>query len=153
MFKAGNIKNYCNIWAKIISDRFILVIVKRGLKVNLNKIVVGNAPYLYHCKQVLVINLEVEKLLKKGVIVRSPQDGQGYFSNIFIHPKKDGSYRMILNLKKFSTSVEAPHFKMESIKNVTSMIHRRMDGISRPKGCIFHNPNMIIRLCAKILMV
>ena len=97
--------------------------------------------------------MEIEKLLKKGVIVRSPQDGQGYFSNIFIHPKKDGSYRMILNLKKFNTSVEAPHFKMESIKNVTSMIHRRMDGISRPKGCIFHNPNMIIRLCTKILMV
>ena len=68
--------------------------------------------------------MEVEKLLKKGVIVRSPQDGQGYFSNIFIHPKKDGSYRMNLNLKKFSTSVEAPHFKMESIKNVTSMIHK-----------------------------
>ena len=31
---------------------------------------------------------------------------------------------MILNLKKLNTSVEAPHFKMKSIKNVTSMIHK-----------------------------
>ena len=66
-FKAGNIKNYYNIWAKITSDNFILDIVKKGVKVNLNRIVVGNAPHLYHHKQkeVVVINLEVEKPLKK----------------------------------------------------------------------------------------
>ena len=125
-FKAGNIRNDYNICAKITSGHFISDIMKKSLKVNLNKIVVGNAPQLYHRKQeeVLVINLEVEKLLKKGDIVRAPQDGQGYFSNIFIRPEKNGSYRMILNLKKLNTSVEAPHFKMESIKNVTSMIHK-----------------------------
>ena len=66
--------------------------MKKGLKVNLNKIVVRNDPHLYHRKQeeVLVINYELEKVFKKGVIVRAPQDGQGYFSNIFIRPKKDG---------------------------------------------------------------
>ena len=92
----------------------------------LNKIVVDNAPHLYHHKQeeVLVTNLEVEKLLKIGVIVRAPQNGQEYFSNIFIWLKKDGSHSMTLNLKKLNTSVEASHFKMESIKNVTSVIHK-----------------------------
>ena len=121
--QAGNIRNYYNICAKITSGHFISDIVKKGLKVNLNKIVVGNAPQLYHRKQeeVLVINLEVEKLLKKGDIVRAPQDGQGYFSNIFIRPKKNGSCRMILNLKKLNTFVEAPHFKMESIKNLKTL--------------------------------
>ena len=49
-FKAGNIKNYYNIWAKITSYHFILDIVKKGLTMNLYKIVVGNAPHLYHCK-------------------------------------------------------------------------------------------------------
>ena len=47
--------------------------------------------------------------------MRAPQDGQGYFSNIFIRPKKDDSHRIILNLKKLNASVEAPHFKMESM--------------------------------------
>ena len=125
-FKVGNIKNYYNMCAKITSDHFILDIVKKGLKVSLNKLVVGNAPHLCHRKQeeVLAINLEVEKLLKKRIIVREPQDGKGYFSNIFVHPKKDGSHGMILNLKKLNTSVEAPHFKIESITNITSMIHK-----------------------------
>ena len=34
---------------------------------------------------------------------------------------------MILNLKKFNTSVESPHFKMELFKNVTNMIYKNVD--------------------------
>ena len=62
-FKAGNIKNYYNIWVSITSDHFILDIVKNVLKVNLNNVVVGNAPHFYHRKQEerLVINSDVEK--------------------------------------------------------------------------------------------
>ena len=89
----------------------------------------------------IVINYEVEKLLKKGVIVRAPQDEKGYFSNIFICPKKDGPHRMILNLKKLNTSMEAPHFKMESIKNITSMMHKNVWMASEDlKGAYFTIP-------------
>ena len=40
------------------------------------------------------------------------------FSNVFLRPKPDSSFRMILNLKKLNKYVEAPYFKMASIKNV-----------------------------------
>ena len=49
-----------------------------------------------------------------------------FISPIFLKPKKDGSYRMILNLKELNASVEAPHFKMESIRNIVSMVHRNV---------------------------
>ena len=70
--KTENIKNYCNVWAKITSDHLILDISKNGLKINLNNAMLGNAPHLHHRKQeeVLVTNLEVEKLMRKGVAVR-----------------------------------------------------------------------------------
>ena len=60
-FKTRNIKKYCNIWPKITSRHFILDIVKKSLKVNFNKIVVGKTPHLHRRKQkeVLDINLEV----------------------------------------------------------------------------------------------
>ena len=39
-------------------------------------------------------------------------------SQIFLfEPKKDGSYRTILNLKKLNQDCETTHFKMESIKH------------------------------------
>ena len=41
-------------------------------------------------------------------------------SPIFYSP--DGTFRMILNLKKINECVEAPHFKMVSVKNVLCMI-------------------------------
>ena len=41
---------------------------------------------------------------------------------IFLRPKPDSSFRKILNLKKLNECIEAPHFKMESIKNVLFMI-------------------------------
>ena len=40
----------------------------------------------------------------------------------FLRPKPDGTFRMILSLKKLNKCVEAPHFKKESIKNVLCMI-------------------------------
>ena len=41
---------------------------------------------------------------------------------MFWRPKPDGSFRMILNLKKLNECVEASQFKMESINNVLCMI-------------------------------
>ena len=47
-----------------------------------------------------------------------------FVSSIFARTKKDGSHRMILNLKKLNTFVDSPHFKMGSIRNVISMVHK-----------------------------
>ena len=69
-FKVTSIKNYYNVWAKFTSDYSVLDIVKKGLQVNLNNVVVGNAPHLFHHKQEegLVVNSEVEKLFKKELL-------------------------------------------------------------------------------------
>ena len=43
-------------------------------------------------------------------------------STIFLRPKNDGSFRMILNLKQFNESVEYHHFKMDTLETVTRMM-------------------------------
>ena len=43
-------------------------------------------------------------------------------SGVFIRPKKDNTYRMILNLKKLNAFIEYNHFKMESINHVIDII-------------------------------
>ena len=47
-----------------------------------------------------LVQKEIEKLLQKQVIIHSKNEIKQYVSPIFLRPKKDGNYRMILNLKK-----------------------------------------------------
>jgi hypothetical protein len=45
-----------------------------------------------------------------------------YLSPIFMRPKKNGEYRLILNLKKLNKSVEYHHFKMDTFENAIKII-------------------------------
>ena len=46
-----------------------------------------------------IVDAEVSKLLSKGVIVNTTRKPNDNVSSIFTSNKKDGSYRMIFNLK------------------------------------------------------
>ena len=63
----------------------------------------------------LIIDEEIQKLLDKGVIVPCRHEIGEYLSPIFVTEKKDGSFRMILNLKSLNQHVEYQHFKMDSV--------------------------------------
>ena len=43
-------------------------------------------------------------------------------SSIFTRPKADGSYRVILNLKKLNEFITFQHSRLESLKDVLDMI-------------------------------
>ena len=66
----------------------------------------------------LVIEAEIKKkkkLLDKGVIVPTQHESGEYISPIVVANKKDGSYRTILNLKRFNQHVEYQHFNLGSV--------------------------------------
>ena len=65
-----------------------------------------------------IIDLEVKKLLDKGVILQAEPERRQFVSSVFTRPKKDGSKRMILNLKKLNKFFTRNKFKMESLNHV-----------------------------------
>ena len=69
-----------------------------------------------------VIDLEFSKPLKNQVIVETSHSPGEYLSTVFVHPKKDGSFGMILNLKKLNEWVEYHHFKMDTFQTVLKVI-------------------------------
>ena len=86
-----------------------------------------------------VINNEIKKLLLKGVIIPTSIEKQDFFSNIFVIPKTDGTYWMILNLKALNFLLNVPHFKMESIHSVIRMVqHNSSTAPVDLKGCIHY---------------
>ena len=65
---------------------------------------------------------EIAKLVLKGVLIESSHEQGEFLSTVFLRPKKDGTHRLILNLKNLNKFVTYHHFKMESLKQVVNMI-------------------------------
>ena len=64
------------------------------------------------------IDLEIQKLLAKGVITKCEHETGEYISPIFIN----SLCRLILNLKNLSEDMPYIHFKMEILQSVLSLI-------------------------------
>ena len=111
-------------WKRITSDKYILDIVKQGLKLKFLSEAPHREPFrvTYNTKENGIISQEISKLLKKKVIVQTIAEKGNFFSSVFLSAKKDESYRMILNLKKLNKYIDSKHFKMESLQNVFHMV-------------------------------
>ena len=58
----------------------------------------------------------------REIIEKATHSNGEYISNIFIRPKKDGSYWLILNLQQLNESVEYHHFKMGNLRNAITLM-------------------------------
>ena len=87
------------------------------------KTVYKHAPcQIFNGKETALVRDEVAKLLDKGVIVGSSHEPDELISNIFLRKKKDGTYRMILNLKQLNEFIVYRHFKMDSLQAATELM-------------------------------
>ena len=88
-------------------------------------------------EQSQAIDVEIEELLRKGVVVPSNHTEGEFISPIFIRPKKDNRVRVILILKKFNVNVENFHFKMEILKHALTLVSQNFFFLFiRPTGCL-----------------
>ena len=70
---------------------------------------------IHNAQEKSIISLEINKILKKGVITKYQKE-QDDFTSIFTREKKDGTFRIILNLKYLNEFVEHKHFKWNPLK-------------------------------------
>ena len=101
-FRAGQLREHVSAWESLTSDPFILDAIKH-YHIEFECEVPYQAQTPRHIYSSLsdkeVIDGEIPKLLLKGVIERTCHTGNGFVSKVFVRPKKDGTYRMILNLR------------------------------------------------------
>ena len=121
---AGNIKHFIGKWQELTCDSTILSAVagyKIEFLVNPVQIMVPK-PTNMSPQEIYHTDLQIDKFIKKGIIVQSYHEQGEFISNISLRPKKDGSFRMILNLKELNKFVMYHHFKMESIHTCTQLM-------------------------------
>ena len=69
-----------------------------------------------------LIQEEINKLLKKGVVVECEHEAVEHISPIFLRGKTDGTQRLILNLKILNKDLEYKLFKMQKLQTILTLI-------------------------------
>ena len=71
-----------------------------------------------------IMEEEIQSLLQKQAISQIPTAIKGFYSNMFIVPKKDGGQRPVINLKQLNRYVKSEHFKMEGLHTVKALLRK-----------------------------
>ena len=110
------------IWALITRDQ----VIGQGVRLDFTSIPPQDRVTVFQpclsTTQTAIITTEIESLLRLKVIAPSCQSSCLWISPIFTTTNKDGTSRLILNLKKLNLLITHIPFKMESIKDVIHMI-------------------------------
>lgn len=124
-FRAGQVRHHLPFWESLTNDPVILDAIKHHhieceaeyptQTVQPNKI-------NFSAAEIMIIDAEIAKLVSKEVLQVTNHVPDGFVSNIFIRPKKDGAFRMILNLKPLNKFVDYHHFKMDTFRTALKLI-------------------------------
>ena len=120
----GNTRNCLNVWKQLTTDPEILDFVAH-CHIEFTD---GPAKYSreshrnFTAVEQQFISEEVTKLLELVAIVRSNHEEGECISLIFVVPKSDGSHRLIFNLKNCNQAVLYPHFKMDNLASVLTLV-------------------------------
>ena len=120
---AGRLQGLISTWKVITSDLWVVNTV-RGYRIDFlsepQQSVRPHTPQ-YPAEQEQLIVEEVKELLGKGAIVEVHNPQGGFYSNLFLVPKKDGGQRLVINLKALNSFVQTEHFKMEGIQSLVRL--------------------------------
>ena len=123
-FVAGNIANFVDSWLELTHDTWVISNVK-GVSIPFISVPLQARvprPLRLSDAEASVITTELQTLLNKGIIERvGPCSGQ-WISNIFIRPKPNGKFRIILDLTALNKCVQYSHFKMCSLQTALDML-------------------------------
>ena len=124
---AGRLRDHINTWKVMTKDLWVLDTV-RGYRIDFlsepHQRVIPHTSR-YSAEQTQLIVEEVQELLNKGAVVQIHSPRRGFYSNLFLVPKKDGEQRPVINLKALNQFVQMQHFKMEGIHTLKDLINQK----------------------------
>ena len=121
---AGRLASFVNAWRVLTGDLWVLnAIVGYQIPFKEVPVQVQRPPEARFSKeQEALLRTEVESLLQKGAILYQVHNPNGFYSSLFLVPKKNGQMRPVINLKQLNQWVETPHFKMEGISTLRDLL-------------------------------
>ena len=125
-FRAGKLQNFIDEWRNITSDPLIHdVVCHFHIDFEREPLSSTSSPRpqcTFSETEQTIIGSEIEKFLENGIIQFSVNEPDQIISPIFTRLKKDGSHRVIFNLKKLNESVSYHHFKMDTLETALKLM-------------------------------
>ena len=111
-------------WIQITRDPWVLNVISEGLLLPLeDHPPLSNVPINLTSHHPSLEEV-VTSLIKKGAIERVlTRDSPGFYSRLFLVPKKDGSWRPVIDLSNLNSFLRTDKFKMETPASVRLAIH------------------------------
>ena len=125
----GRLALFLDQWGEITTDSWVLSIIRGGLDLQFKRrppLSVTPIPFSVPSdpQRVLLLDTEVSTLLQKAAIELVPPSAldPGFYSRIFLVPKKTGGMRPVIDLSVLNTFLVVPHFKMETNRSIRASI-------------------------------
>ena len=120
----GRLAHFVEQWEELTDNKWVLSIIWNGFKIPFKSV----PPLL-----VVLINLsqssspllweEITEPLKKWAVERVRNPGTpGFYSRLFLVPRKKGKLRPLIDLSLLNHFIHKQHFKMETVKSVRQSI-------------------------------
>ena len=121
---AGHLSSFISNWEAITQDQWVLQSV-HGYRIEfLQKPRQNHRPpqITFAKKEEECMQEEIQSMLDKQAITEIESCPEGFYSQMFLVPKKDGRQRPVINLKRLNQSVKTEHFKMEGIHMLKDLL-------------------------------
>ena len=124
-FTGGKIREFKDQWKEVTESSWVFSVIE-GVSIDHKQVefIPDKHEINFEPDMHEAMSKEVTKLLDKKVIEKVCESEDQVVSNIFGRMKKDGSTRVILNLKEFNKQFDKIHFKMESLNDAHGKLVR-----------------------------
>lgn len=127
----GRLQLFSPQWSQLFQNDWVNSVITHGFKIPFHT----SPPLSTHfhqfnhnlsADQSQLLDTSISELLTKQAIelVDNSQDCLSFISPMFVIPKKTGGHRPVFNLRALNSYVDCPHFKMETLQQVSLMIEQ-----------------------------
>ena len=118
----GRLAHFAQNWAEITDDKWVLSLIRKGYRIPFKERPILSPNPTFQQPQSLQLEEEVASLFSKGAVEEIIPECPGYYSRIFLVPKKNGKLRLIIDLSVLNRSVYTETFKMETQRKVGNAV-------------------------------
>lgn len=128
--------NYWEDWASIGANQKVIDLVRCGYRIpflsppTLSIRPIHFPSYTANSEKYQVLKESVTEMIQKAAVEKVDPRSPGFYSRMFVVPKKNGKWRPIIDLSPLNKSIKVTKFKMETTKTVLSSIQRNQWFIS-----------------------